>query len=98
MILPDYEYCLKFWKEQESLCLNLVPSHMDFGFSSLDTEITPISSITKVYDYYKPIKLNEDPLIYDYYFPYRPSKREFDKYLKDFAIFLKNEIIKNDFT
>lgn len=95
MILPDYEYCWKFWEEQEVLCLN---SHIDFGFSSVDTEIVPIISSTKVDDYYKPIKLNEDPLIYSYYFTHKLSKKEFDQCLKDFSIFLKNEIIKNDFT
>jgi hypothetical protein len=95
MILPDYEYCWKFWEEQEVLCLN---SHIDFGFSSVDTEIVPIISSTKVDDYYKPIKLNEDPLIYAYYFTHKLSKKEFDIGLKDFAFYLKNEIIKNDFT
>ena len=98
MILPDYEYCLKFWKQQEELNLNSVPSPMDYGFSSVDTEIVPIISSSLIYDYNKPVKLNEDPLIYAYYFSHKPSKKEFDQYLKDFAFFLKNEIIKNDFT
>ena len=100
MILPDYEYCIKYWEEQEQMCLNKDSTYI-YGLSAIDTEIVPIIVIEYFAvstEYNKPIKLNDNTTIYFYYFTHKPSKKEFDQCLKDFAIFLKNEIIKNDFT
>lgn len=95
MFLPDYSFVLFHWKSAE----NAYEEQLSYGLQYIENKgihtITAYATTITIKDCYK-LRDNLNHR-YTYYFPYIPSKQEYDKHIKIFLSQIKLKQIDMDF-
>ena len=96
MTFPDYNFVLFHWKSTE----NAYTEQLSYGLQYIENKgihtITAYATTITEKDCYK-LRDNLNNR-YTYYFPYIPSKEEYEQHIKNFLYQIKLRNIQNDFT
>ena len=95
MTFPDYEFVCFHWHTAETF----YNKQLSYGLQYIENKgihtITAYATTITEKDCYK-LRDNLNHR-YTYYFPYIPSKKEYDKHIKNFLLQIKLRNLENDF-